>query len=158
MPSSLCLPQLFFAKVLRTASEEEVVALFSRYGQVAEVNLFRAFQGAPTSKGCGLVTYSAPSEAAAAIAGLDATYTWPGADGPMVVKWMDTALQRKRRDEHLAAMRQGLVPSMSMSEWGGCWRRAGGEGGLGHCSRWPSHYDDALGKIEPAHYAVRACF
>lgn len=33
-----------------------------------------------------------------------------------VVKWMDAALQKRRREEHLAAMRQGLVPSMSMSE------------------------------------------
>jgi hypothetical protein len=33
-----------------------------------------------------------------------------------VVKWMDVALQKRRREEHLAAMRQGLVPSMSMSE------------------------------------------
>jgi hypothetical protein len=29
---------------------------------------------------------------------------------------MDAALQKRRREEHLAAMRQGLVPSMSMSE------------------------------------------
>jgi hypothetical protein len=34
-----------------------------------------------------------------------------------VVKWMDAALQKRRREEHLAAMRQGLVPSMSMSKF-----------------------------------------
>lgn len=37
-------PQVFFAKVLRTATEDEVRALFSRFGRVFEVNLFRAFQ------------------------------------------------------------------------------------------------------------------
>ena len=42
--------QLFFAKVLRTAGEEEVRSLFSQFGKVFDVNLFRAFQGAPTTK------------------------------------------------------------------------------------------------------------
>ena len=42
--------QLFFAKVLRSASEDEVKELFTRFGSVYDVNLFRAFQGAPTTK------------------------------------------------------------------------------------------------------------
>ncbi len=41
---------LFFAKVLRSATEDEVRALFANYGRVYDVNLFRAFQGAPTTK------------------------------------------------------------------------------------------------------------
>jgi hypothetical protein len=36
--------QLFFAKVLRSANEDEVRHLFNRFGRVIEVNLFRAFQ------------------------------------------------------------------------------------------------------------------
>jgi hypothetical protein len=36
--------------VLRSATEEEVKTLFSRFGKVYDVNLFRAFQGAPTTK------------------------------------------------------------------------------------------------------------
>lgn len=47
----LCL-QLFFAKVLRSATEEEVKGLFNKFGKVYDVNLFRAFQGAPTTKVC----------------------------------------------------------------------------------------------------------
>lgn len=42
--------QIFFAKVLRSATEDEVRALFSGFGKVYDVNLFRAFQGAPTTK------------------------------------------------------------------------------------------------------------
>jgi hypothetical protein len=42
--------QLFFAKVLRSATEDDVRRLFSKYGRVHDVNLFRAFQGAPTTK------------------------------------------------------------------------------------------------------------
>lgn len=69
-------------------------------------------QGAPTTKGCGLVTMGSNDEAAAAIEALDAKHVWEGMEVPMVVKWMDAALQKRRREEHLAAMRQGLVPSM----------------------------------------------
>jgi hypothetical protein len=42
--------QLFFAKVLRSATEDEVKVLFTQFGGVCDVNLFRAFQGAPTTK------------------------------------------------------------------------------------------------------------
>lgn len=70
------------------------------------------WQGAPTAKGCGLVTMGSNDEAAAAIDALDNKHTWEGMEAPMVVKWMDAALQKRRREEHLAAMRQGLVPSM----------------------------------------------
>lgn len=69
-------------------------------------------QGAPTTKGCGLVTMGSNDEAAAAIETLDNKHVWEGMEAPMVVKWMDAALQKRRREEHLAAMRQGLVPSM----------------------------------------------
>jgi hypothetical protein len=44
------LPQVFFAKVIRTATEDDVKVLFSQFGTVLEVSLFRAFQGAPTTK------------------------------------------------------------------------------------------------------------
>ncbi len=55
-------------------------------------------------------------EACAAIEALDSQFVWDGMVSPMVVKWMDAALQKRRREEHLAAMRQGLVPSMAMGE------------------------------------------
>jgi len=105
---------LFFAKVLRSATEEEVRMLFSGFGKVYDVNLFRAFQGAPTTKGCGLVTMGMHEEAVNAIDHLDSKFVWEGMESPMVVKWMDAALQRRRREQHLAAMRQGLVPNMTM--------------------------------------------
>jgi len=103
---------LFFAKVLRSATEEEVKALFNKFGKVYDVNLFRAFQGAPTTKGCGLVTMGTHEEAVAAIDALDNKFTWEGMESPMVVKWMDAALQRRRREQHLAALRSGLMPGM----------------------------------------------
>jgi RNA recognition motif-containing protein len=128
---------LFFAKIARTANEDDVSALFSRHGRVDDVNLFRAFQGAPTTKGCGLITMGSHADAEAAIAALDGRYKWAGTEAgapPMVVKWMDGALQRRRREEHLAAMRQGLVPSMSMGGDIGSGAKAGVGGGGGGMS------------------------
>lgn len=124
---------LFFAKVLRSANEDEVRSLFNKFGRVIEVNLFRAFQGAPTTKGCGLVTMGSNDEAAAAIEALDNRHVWDGMEAPMVVKWMDAALQKRRREEHLAAMRQGLVPSMGSDLWMGnpLGMAAGSRGGAG---------------------------
>jgi hypothetical protein len=55
---------------------------------------------------------SSSDEAANAIAALDNKYVWPGMDCPMAVKWMDTQLQQRRRDQHLAAMRHRTVGPM----------------------------------------------
>lgn len=87
-------------------------------------------------QGCGLVTMGSHEEAVAAIQGLDSKYTWEGMDSTMVVKWMDVAMQRRRREQHLAAVRQGLVPNFAVSECEGghlgtqagkgpCWSAAG---------------------------------
>eukprot|EP00798_Chlamydomonas_sp_ICE-L_P012603 gene12603-15829_t len=100
---------VFFAKVSSTASEEEVKGVFSNFGKVQDVNLFRAFQGSPTTKGCGLVTMETHKGALKAIHELDGICVWKGMTLPMVVKWMDGALQRRRRDLHLATLRQGQL-------------------------------------------------
>jgi hypothetical protein len=63
----------------------------------------------------------------AAIDALDSKFTWEGMDVPMVVKWMDAALQRRRREQHLAAMRQSLVPSMGLGGWTACMGGAVGQ-------------------------------
>lgn len=57
-----------------------------------------ASQGAPTSKGCGLVIMRSYGDAAAVIAGLE-HYKWEGMHSAMVVKLM--APQRQRQDQAL---------------------------------------------------------
>ncbi|GBF89388.1 hypothetical protein Rsub_01960 [Raphidocelis subcapitata] len=97
---------LFFARVSRSADDQAVQALFSTFGRVSSVTLFRAFQAASSTKGCGLVVMGSADEATAAIWGLHESHVWEGMSQPMVVRWMDSALQRRRREEH-ALMRQG---------------------------------------------------
>jgi len=101
---------LFFAKVLRTAQEHEVRALFSKYGSVHDVNMFRPFLNASITKGCGLVTMSTHEEACCAIVALDGRYVWEGMDTAMVVKWMDVQLQKRRKENHQAVKRQRMLP------------------------------------------------
>lgn len=49
LADAVCL-QLFFAKVPSAATVEEVTELFSKYGAVSDLNLFRAWAGAKNSK------------------------------------------------------------------------------------------------------------
>jgi CUG-BP- and ETR3-like factor len=156
------------------ANEEDVQALFERFGAVEDVSLFRAFRGAPTTRvsakggplngvkearmdlrdaarekqeqpyillpgpdpthahslfllqGCGLVIMGTHQQALAAIEALDSQHIWPGMEARMAVKWMDTKLQRQRREQHLAAMHRnaaaataGADPTSRMSLPGG---------------------------------------
>lgn len=92
--------------------------------------VYSIWASAPPSivfQGCGLVTMGTHEEAVAAIDALDNKFTWEGMESPMVVKWMDAALQRRRREQHLAAMRSGIMPAMA--NWpGGC--QIGGMAGV----------------------------
>lgn len=87
-----------------------------RHGRKRHLFLLMHFQG------CGLVTMGSHEEAVAAIDALDSKHMWEGMESAMVVKWMDTALQRRRREQHLAAMRQGMLPQMGVGQigMGGC--------------------------------------
>lgn len=74
------------------------------------------------------------TEAVSAIAALDNQYVWEGMETPMVVKWMDMALQRRRREQHLANMRQAMAggAGLGFGEWrGGGGGSEGGGGGKG---------------------------
>lgn len=127
---------LFFAKVLRAASEDDIRELFAQFGKVSDVNVFRAFQGAPTTKGCGLVTMAEHEDALSAIETLDSKYVWRGMDAPMVVKWMDGALQRRRREQHLANIR-GVGGQMSNSDLGWIQQSSQNSLQLPASSSWP---------------------
>lgn len=120
---------VFFARVLRSADEGSVRDLFLAFGRVVDVNLFRVFQGAPTTKGCGLVTMGSAEEAAAAIEGLHERHTWPGMAQPMVVRWMDSALQRRRREEYLTMKQQAGGPGAACTGPQPTWNPAAAAGG-----------------------------
>lgn len=112
---------LFFARVSSAATTEEVSAAFAACGDVAEVNLFRAWPTAKASKGCGLVVMATKDGADRAIATLDKQRTWEGADGPMVVERCDPSRLGVKAANAAAskAMRAASAATTAMRRGGG---------------------------------------
>ena len=83
---------IFFARVPATVPPEDLIALFSKYGHVQHLNLYRRWATAKTSKGCGVVEFSTPDEAKAAMMALSGHFSfgsYPGFEGPMVCERLD---------------------------------------------------------------------
>lgn len=89
--------QLYFAKVPKDIDSTAIGNIFEQYGPVEEVTLFRTNLNASASKGCGLVMMGSREAAKAALEALDGQYSWEGMQDAMVVKWMDSELQKKRK-------------------------------------------------------------
>jgi hypothetical protein len=102
---------VFFARVPPTVPYEELHELFSKYGTVTNLNLYRRWATAKTSKGCGLVEYTTQDEAKAAMDGLNGNYTfdnYPGSEAPIVVEWMDASRLTPPADCECQASKQAL--------------------------------------------------
>ena len=85
---------IFFARVPPMVPDNDLLQLFSRFGTVKDLNLFRRWATAKTSKGCGTVQYSKPEEASAAMRALNGVFMFEGfsgCEGSMVVEWMDAS-------------------------------------------------------------------
>lgn len=96
-PAKLDLDQctaVFFARVPPPVPYDDLLALFRQYGEVKNLNLYRRWATAKTSKGCGIVVYSSCSEAKAALEALNGMKPfegYPGCDMPMVVEYVDAS-------------------------------------------------------------------
>jgi RNA recognition motif-containing protein len=94
---------VFFARVHPRVPSADLLQLFSQYGVVIELNLFKRWPTARTSKGCGTVHFATSQAAAAALSALNGVHMFPGYDGPgedepMVVEWLDSAKQARDKD------------------------------------------------------------
>lgn len=94
---------LFFARVPPAVPYDELLALFNKYGTVLDLNLYRRWASAKTSKGCGLVEFCAPSEAQAAMKALNGVFKFDGyqQEAPIVVEWMDAGRMAPPGGEYL---------------------------------------------------------
>jgi RNA recognition motif-containing protein len=104
---------LFFARVPPLVPYQDLYALFSKFGTVSDLSLFRRWATARTSKGCGTVKFCKPEAASAALLALNGVHSfdaYPGCEGPMVVEWMDV--------------------SRLSSAHSGVWAWGGGRGGI----------------------------
>ena len=70
-------------------------------------------------QGCGTVHMTTHDEAEAARAALDNKHRWQGMESPMVVRWVDRELQKRRRETRHGALCMWALPGGMMGEGGG---------------------------------------
>lgn len=79
--------KLFVGSLNKHATEQEIAAIFSPYGQVADVYLMR--DELKQSRGCGFVKFLNREMASAAMNALHGTYIMRGCDQPLIVRFAD---------------------------------------------------------------------
>jgi len=80
---------------------EELHELFSRFGTIKDLNLYKPWATAKSSKGCGTVCYSSAEEARAAMAALHKVHRFRACErfddeAVMVVEWADPSKLRPK--------------------------------------------------------------
>ena len=98
--------------VSKTASEDDLRALFAPYGAVEEVTILRNADG--LSRGCAFVKFKTRAEAQAAISALNNSQTMEGCRAPVVVKFADTEKDKAAR-RFQAAHSQMPFPHMGFA-------------------------------------------
>lgn len=81
----------------RSAGEEEVRDLFSRFGPVETVKILRQPDG--TSRGCGFVKMGTRQASEDAIKTLHGIYQMPGATQLIIVRYADTEKQKQQKKQ-----------------------------------------------------------
>eukprot|EP00884_Botryococcus_braunii_P021144 jgi/Botrbrau1/7713/Bobra.0159s0146.1 len=91
--------KVFFARAPKSITEEQLRDVFGRYGIVEDVSIYRPYPTAAESKGCGIISMATHEDAVNIINELDLHHTWPGMDAPMVLRWVDLDLLKRRKEE-----------------------------------------------------------
>ncbi|KAL1216512.1 RNA-binding protein BRN2 [Cardamine amara subsp. amara] len=87
--------KLFVGMLPKNVSEAEVLALFSTYGTIKDLQILRG--SLQTSKGCLFLKYESKEQAVAAMEAMNGRYIMEGTNVPLVVKWADTEKERQAR-------------------------------------------------------------
>eukprot|EP00976_Prorocentrum_cordatum_P095398 1190154-Prorocentrum_minimum.AAC.3 len=136
-PADVFNTQMFFGRASKTADEAAITTMFSQYGRVKEVLVFKE-RGAGQSKGCGFVTMSSRGEAEAAMAALNGTFTMEGSKDKFSVQWADLDMQHRKK--HVGAGAGGypmgsMMGGVAPGAYGGWAPQPYGYGG------YPGAYD-----------------
>ncbi|CAN6469214.1 unnamed protein product [Victoria cruziana] len=102
--------KLFVGMLPKTVSEAEVSELFSKYGNIRDLQILRGSQ--QTSKGCAFLKYESKVQADSAIEVLNGKHRMEGSTVPLVVKWADTEKERQARRAQKA---QSQPPNIQVS-------------------------------------------
>ncbi|WIA19336.1 hypothetical protein OEZ85_003968 [Tetradesmus obliquus] len=86
---------VFFARAPADASTEEIHDLFSQFGDVEGINIYRSWPSAKSSKGCGTVQFAVCASALAARQALHGRKAFARAEAPLVVEPLDLRKQNQ---------------------------------------------------------------
>ncbi|KAH0470805.1 hypothetical protein IEQ34_000528 [Dendrobium chrysotoxum] len=115
--------KLFIGMLPKNVTDDDVTALFSKYGNVKDLQILRGSQ--QTSKGtiipfilcngtgCAFIKYETKEQALAALEDLNGKHKMEGSNVPLVVKWADTEKERKARKAQKAQSQASSVPHMN---------------------------------------------
>lgn len=90
--------KLFIGMISKQATEDDVVSMFSPFGEVEEQSILKDSSG--TSKGCAFIKYKSAKDCHKAIRSMHHSLTMQGCSSPLVVKWADTDKERVVRRHH----------------------------------------------------------
>ncbi|XP_027933913.1 RNA-binding protein BRN1 isoform X1 [Vigna unguiculata] len=100
--------KLFIGMLPKNISEDEVSDLFSKYGNIKDLQILRGSQ--QTSKGCAFLKYETKEQAVAALEAINGKHTMEGSSVPLVVKWADTEKERQTRRAQKAQSQVANMP------------------------------------------------
>ncbi|KAI0530784.1 hypothetical protein KFK09_000332 [Dendrobium nobile] len=103
--------KLFVGMLPKNVTDDDVTALFSKYGNVKDLQILRGSQ--QTSKGCAFLKYETKEQALAALEDLNGKHKMEDSTVPLVVKWADTEKERKARKAQKAQCQASSVPHMN---------------------------------------------
>ncbi|KAJ0979706.1 hypothetical protein J5N97_015180 [Dioscorea zingiberensis] len=102
--------KLFIGMLPKNVSEAEVSALFSKYGNIKDLQILRGSQ--QTNKaGCAFLKYETKEQALEALEALNGKYRMEGSSVPLVVKWADTEKERQARRAQKAQSYASNIPN-----------------------------------------------
>ncbi|KAL6853870.1 hypothetical protein ACP4OV_019899 [Aristida adscensionis] len=104
--------KLFIGMLPKNVTDTELSDLFSKYGNVKDLQILRGSQ--QTSKaGCAFLKYETKEQALAAIEALNGKQKIEGSSVPLVVKWADTEKERQARKAQKAQLQLSNMPNAS---------------------------------------------
>ncbi|XP_039036800.1 RNA-binding protein BRN1-like isoform X2 [Hibiscus syriacus] len=101
--------KLFVGMLPKNVSEDEVSALFSKYGTIKDLQILRGSE--QTSKGCAFLKYEAKEQALEALEAINGKHKMEGSSVPLVVKWADTEKERQARRIQKAQSQASNIPN-----------------------------------------------
>ncbi|XP_058076164.1 RNA-binding protein BRN1 [Magnolia sinica] len=106
--------KLFVGMLPKNVTDAEVSALFSKYGNIKDLQILRGSQ--QTSKGCAFLKYETKDQALAALEAINGKYKMEGSSVPLVVKWADTEKERQARRAQKAQSQASNVTNTDSSQ------------------------------------------